>query len=118
MVWTVPLAFSALSVVLTDPVMLPAAAGVKLMGSVQEVAAAREAVLPELVVNAGQAVLPVLLTLKLLETLGFVPVPGMGKVKGAFPMLENVTVWGLSLLVEPTLVEAKFRVGPVPSATL
>ena len=91
-VWTVPLTFNALSVALTAPVMLPEATGLKLIGSVQEVAAAKVAALPALVVNVGQAVLPVLLTLKLVETLGFVPVPGIGKDKGALPMFENITV--------------------------
>ena len=75
--------------------------------------AASVAGLNELDVNIGHAVPLVPLRLKLVvETLGFVPVAGIGKVNGALPMFENMTVCGLSLLVDPTLVEAKVRLGP------
>lgn len=116
MVWTVPLTFSALSVNLSAPLMLPLVVGVKLMGSVHVVAGASVAVLSELDVNIGHAVPPVLFKLKLVDMLGFVPVAGIGKVKAALPMFEKMTVFGLSLLVEPTLVDAKERPGPVPRA--
>jgi hypothetical protein len=116
MVWTVPSIFNALSVSLSVPLILPLVAGVKLMGRVHDVAAASVAVSNEVEVNNGHAVAPVLFRLKLGEMLGFVPVAGIGKVNVAFPMFEKVTVCGLSLLVEPTLVEAKVRLGPAPSA--
>ena len=111
MVWTVPPTFSALSVSLTVPLMLPLVAGVKLMGSTHVASAASVAVLSEVEVNNGHAVLPVLFKLKLVETLGFVPVAGIGKFNGPLPMFENVTVCGLSLLVEPTTVGWKTRLG-------
>jgi hypothetical protein len=116
MVWTDPPTFNALSVSLTVPLILPVVAGVKLIGSVHVVAAGRVAMLSEVEVNSGHAIPPVLFMLKLAEILGFVPVAGIGNVNAAFPIFENRTVFGLSLLVEPTLVEAKVKLGPVPSA--
>src|SRR6266566_3768774 len=43
--------------------------------------------------------------------LGFKPVAGTGNVSAAFPIFVSVTVCGLSLLVEPTAVGAKLRLG-------
>jgi hypothetical protein len=88
--------------------MLPADVGTKLTGRVQDAPTANvpadEAVLP---IN-GQAVAPVLFKLKFVEMLGFAPLDGIGKVSVAFPLFDNVTVCGLSLLVELTFVLTKF----------
>ncbi len=43
--------------------------------------------------------------------LGLFPLPGIGKFSTALPMFSTVTVCGLSLLVEPGAVNAKFRLG-------
>jgi hypothetical protein len=48
---------------------------------------------------------------KFAGTLGLVPDTGNGKVRVALPSLLTVTVRGLSVLVEPTRVLAKARVG-------
>jgi len=105
--------FRLLSVSTSEPVRLPVVAGVKLMGRMQVVFAASDPA-DEEVVTRGQAVLPVLVRLKLVpERFGSLPVPGMGSVSAAVPMFSSVTVCGLSLLVLPTTVDAKLRVGAV-----
>jgi len=111
--------FRVLSVSTSDPVRLPVPAGVKLMGRMQVALAANVPADPEVVVSSGQAVLPTLFRLKLVpERFGSVPVPGIGNVSAVVPRFSSVTVFGLSLLVEPTVVEAKFRVGAVPRFSL
>jgi hypothetical protein len=92
-----------------DPLIVPAAVGAKLIGSVQDAPVASvpvdEAVLP---IN-GQAVPPVLFKVKFAAILGLFPLVGIGSDSAVFPLFHNVTVWGLSLLVEPTAVDAKLR---------
>ena len=68
---------------------------------------ADEAVLP---IN-GQAVPPVLFNVKFVDMLGLLPLDGIENVKVEFPLFQSVTVCGLSLLVEPTAVVAKARLG-------
>jgi hypothetical protein len=106
--WLDPATPRLLSVVINVPVIEPALRGKKLSISVQDDPAASKPVADEEGVNCGQVELE--LRLKLVETLGFVPVVGMEKTSGAFPLLVMLTVCGLPLLV-PTVVEAKLRVG-------
>src|SRR5258708_6000904 len=91
--------------------MLPAAVGAKLMGRMQEVPCASEPTVEAVLVSSGQAVLPVLLRVKLAAMLGLLPLAGTGKFSGALPMFSSVTVFGLSLLIAPTAVAAKLSVG-------
>src|SRR5665213_1069092 len=100
-----------LSLITSEPLMLPPVVGVKLMGNVQLVFAGTEADDPEELVSSGQAVPPTLFRVKPVEMLGLVPVPGMGNVSAALPMFSSVTVCGLSLLVEPTAVDANVSDG-------
>jgi hypothetical protein len=90
---------------------VPAAVGVKLMGSWQDAPAASVPVVEEALLRSGQAEAPLLLKEKFAAMLGLLPVDGIGKVNVALPMFSTVTVWGLSVLVEPTTVLAKLRLG-------
>jgi len=96
-----------LSVTTNDPLILPAAVGAKLIGRVQDAPTARvpvdEAVLP----IKGQTVPPVLFSVKFDAILGLLPFDGIGSVSAVFPLFHRATVCGLSLLVEPTAVDAK-----------
>jgi len=112
-VWVAPEVFRLLSVRIREPLMLPLAVGVKLMGRVQVALAARVPAVEEELLSSGQAVLPELFRLKFAEMAGLLPVPGMGRVSAAVPIFSNVTVCGLSLLVDPGAVVAKVRLGPV-----
>jgi hypothetical protein len=106
-----------LSVRTSEPLRLPAAVGVKLIGSVQDASIANvPAELDVLPIN-GQAVDPLLFNVKLVEMLGSFPLDGTGKVSAAFPRFHRVTVCGLSLLVVPAGVEAKLRVGGSDTST-
>lgn len=49
--------------------------------------------------------------LKLDEMLGLLPELGVGKMSAPVPLFSSVIVWGLSLLVKPTAVDANLRVG-------
>jgi hypothetical protein len=91
--------------------MVPGTLGTKLMGRVQVAPDARVAGEELLVVSRGHAVPPLLLSQKFAAMLGSVPVVGIGKVNDALPLLATVTVFGLSLLVESTSVEAKLSDG-------
>jgi hypothetical protein len=99
--------FMLLSVTTSDPLIVPAAVGAKLIGSVQDAPTASvpadEAVLP---IN-GQAVPPVLFRVKFAAILGLFPLVGIGSVSAIFPLFHSDTVCGLSLLVELTAVDAK-----------
>ena len=110
-VWVTLVPFRLLSVSIRDPMRLPAAVGAKLIDRVQDAPAASvpadEAVLP---IN-GQAVPPELFKVKFVEILGLFPLDGMENANGVVPLFESVTVWGLSLLVEPTVVALKVRFG-------
>ena len=92
--------FSALSVVTSAPLMVPAVVGVKSI-AYRHVAplASVPAVLDD-VVNFGQVV--VVPSEKSVEMLGFVPEPGTGKLRLALPILSMVTDCGLSVLRDPT----------------
>ncbi len=83
-------------------------AGVKLIRLVQEAPAASVAAL-ELDESCGQVEL--LAIVNPAARLGFRPVAGTGNVSAALPIFVSVTVCGLSLLVEPTAVAAKLRLG-------
>jgi len=101
--------FMLLSVTTSDPLIVPAAVGAKLIGRVQDAPTpsipADEAVLP---IN-GQAVPPVLFQEKFAAILGLFPLDGIGSVSAVFPLFHRVTVCGLSLLVDPTFVDAKLK---------
>jgi hypothetical protein len=97
-------AFRLLSVVTSEPLKEPTVAGVKLIRLVH---LDPEASVPGLELDCGQVEpLPIA---NPGEMLGFKPVAGTGNVSGALPIFVSVTVRGL--LVEPTAVDAKLRLG-------
>lgn len=65
----------------------------------------------ELLVLSGQSEDPLLSKVKFDAMLGLFPILGTGKLRAAFPTFCTVTVFGLSLPVEPKLVVAKLRLG-------
>jgi hypothetical protein len=98
--------FRLLSVRVVVPVTAPPRSGAKLIGSVQLAEGASEPASKDVTLTIGQAVEPVLLSVKLAVVFGFVPVAGMENRSGALPMLATVEILGLSELVAPTLVVA------------
>ena len=103
-------AFRALSVRTSEPLMEPVDCGAKLTGNVQVAPADKVPALLEDVATCGQVAE---LRVKFVERLGSVaPVTvGTGKVREALPMLASVTT--CALLVEPTLAAVKVRLGGV-----
>ena len=95
----------------TEPLRVPAVVGTKLMGNRQEAPAASDPAVEELALTSGHAVAPLLARVKFAAMFGLFPVEGMGKFSIALPIFLTVTVRGLSLLAEPTCVEAKVRDG-------
>jgi hypothetical protein len=59
----------------------------------------------------GQDCAPVLPSVKFAEIAGLLPLLGTGRFRVAFPTFSTVIVCGLSLLVEPGVVLAKFKIG-------
>jgi hypothetical protein len=106
-----PLILRALSVKTSGPLSEPTTVGEKLMGSRQDSPAAKAPGEEELELIRVQAEATLLLSVKFVEMLGLFPVDGMGKDRAALPSLTSVIVCGLSLLVEPTAVWAKVRLG-------
>jgi hypothetical protein len=102
--------FRLFAVSTNDPLMLPACCGVKLMGRVQEAPAASVPGVEPLA-TTGQVAEPP--KVKFIEMLGFIPEAGTRKLSGALPMFCSVNTCGLSLLLEPTGVLAKLRLGGV-----
>jgi len=111
MLCVAPLTLRALSVKTSDPLSEPAAVGEKLVGRRQDSPAAKVPDEEELELTKGQAEVTLLLSVKLVAMLGLSPVAGTGKLSGALPILCTVTVCGLSLLVAPTAVVAKVKLG-------
>jgi hypothetical protein len=91
--------------------MVPSVVGLKSMAALQLAPAVRVYAVDELVLVCVQV--EALSQPKFAATLGLYPVMGSGKVRVALPLLATVTVCGLSVLVEPTAVVAKVRVGGV-----
>jgi len=108
-VWVALGTFRLLSVSTSDPLMLPVDVGAKLIGRVHDVPAARDPVNEAVLPINGHAVPPALFKVKFVETLGLLPLDGIGKVSAAFPLFHSVTVCGLSPLVDPTVVVAKLK---------
>jgi hypothetical protein len=106
-----PLALRLLSVRTSDPPMPPLDVGTKLMGRAHDVPCASVPGDPAPLLTSGQAVVPLLSSVKFAEMLGLFPLRGAGKFRSALPLLAIVTVCGLSELVEPTSVEAKLNDG-------
>ncbi len=104
-------ALSALSIKVSKPLNAPAAVGAKLIGNRQDWPAASIPAVEEPTLTSGQANAPLLLRVKFVAIFGLLPLPGIGKFIAALPMFSTVTVCGLSLLVEPGAVNAKFRLG-------
>lgn len=99
------LIFRLVSVKMSEPLIAPTIVGVKLMGSVQLVWAGNDPDALLLLPTSGQELLPLLLSVKLVEEiLGSFPEEGIGKLRAVLPMFSTVTVCGLSLLVLPTAV--------------
>jgi hypothetical protein len=57
-------------------------------------------------------------SVKFVVMLGLFPLDGTGKLNAALPMFSTVTVFGLSLLVEPADVLAKLKLGGLAKFTL
>ena len=91
-VWATLLPFRVLSVTTSDPLKLPMAVGEKLMGRVHDVPSASVPGDPAPLAISGQAVPPLLFSVKLVEMLGLFPLPGTGKFSVAFPRFHSVTV--------------------------
>ena len=98
-----------MSVRTREPLIEPATVGAKLIGSVQDVPAARVPVDEEVLPVNGQVPLLVLFRLKFAEMLGLLPVWGRGKLRLALPMFSRVII--CEALVVPTLIDAKLRLG-------
>jgi hypothetical protein len=81
------------------------------MGNWQDEPAASVPYIQELPVTRGHAEAPLLFQVKFAPILGLLPVAGIGKFNAALPTFSRVIVCGLSVLVEPTAVLAKVRVG-------
>jgi hypothetical protein len=75
---------------------------------------ARVAGLDELVTTGHVVELP---RLKFVEMLGLLPEAGVGKMSMPVPLFSIVIVCGLSLLVEPTGVDTKLKVGTEAAPT-
>jgi len=101
--------FILLSVTASDPLIVPAAVGAKLIGRVQDAPVASVPTDEDVLPINGQAVPPVLFNVKFDAILGLFPLVGIGSVSAVFPLFHSVTVCGLSLLVEPTAVDAKLK---------
>src|ERR1035438_4724570 len=94
--------FRLLSVRTTEPLVLPAAVGVKSTASVQDAPEASVEVEDD-VLNCGHVV--AVFSAKPIEMLGFVPIVGVTRVSALLPMFEIVAVCGPSVVsVDPTLV--------------
>jgi hypothetical protein len=99
--------FNASSVTTTEPLVLPAAVGVKSTASVQDAPEASVEVEDD-VLNCGHVA--AVFSAKPIEMLGFVPVVGVARVSALLPMFEIVAVCGPSVVsVDPTLVAVAKR---------
>jgi len=87
------------------------------MGIAQVAPAAKVPAVEDALETSGQADAPLLSSVKLVATLGLFPDAGTGKVSGALPAFSMVTVCGLSALVVPGGVLAKFRIGGLEKST-
>ena len=106
-----PTELRALSVRVNEPLRLPGADGVKLMGKVQEAPGASVPADVELALTRGHVPALLLSSEKFAAMLGLLPVAGTGKLRVALPMFSTVTVFGLSELVVPMPVVAKLKLG-------
>jgi hypothetical protein len=104
-------ALSALSVTTSVPVRFPAAVGVKLIGKRQDAPAANVPAVEEPALTSGHEDASLLFRVKFTEMIGLFPVTGAGRLSGALPIFSTVIVCGLSVLVEPTGVVTKLRLG-------
>jgi len=102
-----------LSVKVNVAASLPDCVGTKLNGRIQVAFGAIVPAVNDVLLIVGQAVLPVVDRLKFADEdkLGLVPEAGIDIVSGILPMFVTVTVCGLSLLVEPTAVDVKAKLG-------
>ena len=76
----------------SEPSRVPTAVGTKLMGKKQLEAGANVADDDEPDVTSGQADRPLPASAKFAETLGLLPVAGMGKVSSVLPMFRSSTI--------------------------
>jgi hypothetical protein len=104
-------AFRLVSVNTSEPLRLPGTVGAKVTGKVQLAPAARVADALLLLYVNGQLPPLLLSKVKFVAMLGLFPLLRIGKVSVALPLLIIVSVCGLSLLIEPTAVDAKVRLG-------
>jgi hypothetical protein len=100
-----------LSVSVREPLIVPDAVGAKLIDSVQDTPAARVPADGAELPVTGHGVAPELLKEKFVEILGLFPLGGMENLSAVPPLFNRVTNCGLSLLVDPTAVEEKLRLG-------
>src|ERR1035438_10160859 len=104
-------ALSALSVKTNVPLKLPVTGGIKLMGNRQDWPAASVPAVEDPALTGGQVDAPLVFKVKFAAMLGLLPILGTGKLSAALPTFSNVTVRGLSPLIEPGSVAAKLRLG-------
>ena len=102
-----------MSVKVNVAVSLPDCVGEKLNGRMQVALGAIVPAVNDVLLIDGQAVLPVVVRVKFVDEdkLGFVPELGIDIVSGVLPMFVTVTVCGLSVLVDPTAVDANVKLG-------
>jgi len=92
-------------------VRAPTVAGAKLIGNWQDAPDASVPGVEELALTSGQAEAPLLFSVKFAAMVGLLPDDRMGMFRAALPTFSTVTVCGLLVLVEPTTVLAKLRLG-------
>jgi hypothetical protein len=102
---------SELSSSATVPVKVPDAGAVKLMGNWHDWPAAIDHPAAAPVLTSGQRFCPLLDSVKFPVTPGLLPLEGIAKLSGDVPMFSRVTVFGLSLLVDPGAVIANVMLG-------
>jgi hypothetical protein len=93
------------------PLKVSVVVGVKLTGNRHDRPGKSVPAVEEPALTRGHADAPLLLRVKLVEMLGLLPAAGTEILSAALPMFPTVTVCGLSLLVEPTTVLAKPKLG-------
>src|SRR5258707_7388557 len=98
--------------------MVPLALGTKLIESSQETPAANVPAVEDPASTTGHADDALLFRTKLCEMFGLFSLLSEGNVRLLFPTFSRVTVFGLSALVAPGAVVAKFRLGASAKSSL
>jgi len=104
-------ALRELSVTTSVPLSVPVVVGAKVMGNKQDCPAARVPAVEDPALTTGHEDVPLLFRVKFPAMFGLFPLLGTGRFSAEVPKFSKVIVCGLSLLVEPTTVAAKVRLG-------